>query len=142
MRLTNQKQRIAELQRVPMFASLTRTVLGDLAHRAQEIEVPAGAYLTRQGALGNEVYIILRGSFSVRHHTRTVATKKKGDVYGEMSLIDNMPRSANGVAEKDSSVLVVHRRDFEQLLEAPRVNQRILRNLAGRLREADNKVMG
>ena len=142
MRLTNQKQRIAELQRVPLFAALTRTVLGDLAHRAEEIEVPAGAYLTRQGTAGGEVYIILRGTFSVRHHTRTVASKKKGDVFGEMSLIDNMPRTANVVADKDSSVLAVHKRDFDELLENPRVTQRVMRNLAGRLRDADAKVMG
>jgi CRP-like cAMP-binding protein len=140
--LTNQKQRIAALQRVPLFAALTRTVLGDLAHRAEEIEVPAGAYLTRQGALGHEVYIILRGSFSVRHHKRTVATKKKGDVFGEMSLIDSMPRTANVVAEKDSSVLVVHKKDFDELLETPRVTERVMRNLAGRLRDADQKIMG
>lgn len=142
MRLTNQKQRIAELQRVPLFAALTRTVVGDLARRAQEIEVPAGAYLTRQGALGNEVYVILRGSFAVRHHTRTVATKKKGDVFGEMSLIDSMPRTANVVAEKDSSVLVVHKKDFDELLDSPRVAERVMRNLARRLRAADQKTMG
>ena len=142
MRLTNQKQRIAELQRVPLFAALTRTVLGDLAHRAEEIEVPAGAYLTRQGSVGGEVYVILRGSFAVRRHTRTVATKKKGDVFGEMSIIDNMPRTGNVVAEKDSSVLVVHKRDFDELMVNPRTTQRVLRNLAGRLRDADAKVMG
>jgi CRP-like cAMP-binding protein len=140
--LTNKQQRIAELQRVPLFAALTRTVLGDLAHRAEEIEVPAGAYLSRQGALGGEVYIILRGSFSVRHHTRTVATKKKGDVFGEMSLIDSMPRAANVVAERDSSVLVVHKKDFDEMLDVPRVTQRVMRNLAGRLRDADEKIMG
>lgn len=142
MRLTNKKQRIAELQRVPLFASLTRTIIGELANRAEEIEVPAGAYLSRQGTVGDEVYIILRGSFAVRRHTRTVATRKKGDVIGEMSLIDSMPRTANVVAEKDSSVLVVHKRDFDDQLEKPRVAQRVMRNLAGRLRDADDRVTG
>lgn len=142
MRLTNQKQRIAELQRVPLFASLSRTVVGELARRAEEIEVPAGAYLTRQGTMGGEVYVILKGAFAVRRHTRTVATRKKGDVFGEMSLIDGMPRTANVVAEKDSSVLVVHKRDFEDQLGKPRVRQRVLRNLAGRLRDADERIIG
>ena len=59
-----------------------------------------------------------------------------------MSLIDSMPRTANVVAEKDSSVLVVHKRDFDNLLDTPRVTQRVMRNLAGRLRAADDKIMG
>ena len=142
MRLTNQTQRIAALRKVPLLASMSRTVLGELAHRVEEIEVPAGAYLTRQGTVGTEAYVVLNGSFAVRRHTRTVATRKKGDVFGEMSLIDAMPRTANVVAEKDSSVLVVHKRDFDKLMETPRVRTRALRNLAGRLREVDDRVMG
>ncbi len=142
MRLTNQKQRITALQQVPLLAGLSRAVLGDLAHRVEEVEVPAGAYLTRQGAIGDEVYVILDGSFVVRRHTRKIATRKKGDVFGEMSLIDGMPRSANVVAEKDSAVLVVHKKDFQQLLEAPLVARGIMRSLAGRLREADDKILG
>ncbi|MBT8202233.1 MAG: cyclic nucleotide-binding domain-containing protein [Acidimicrobiia bacterium] len=142
MRLTNQTQRIAALRKIPLLASMTRTVLGELAHRVEEIEVPAGAYLTRQGGVGTEAYVVLDGSFSVRRHTRTVGTRKKGDVFGEMSLIDAMPRTANVVAEKDSSVLVVHKRDFDKLMETPRVRTRALRNLAGRLRDVDDRVMG
>lgn len=142
MRLTNQTQRIAALRKVPLLASMTRTVLGELAHRVEEIEVPSGAYLTRQGALGTEAYVVLDGSFTVRHHTRTVAMRKKGDVFGEMSLIDALPRTANVVAEKDSSVLVVHKRDFDKVMEAPRVRTRVLRNLASRLRDIDDRVMG
>jgi CRP-like cAMP-binding protein len=140
--LTNQKQRIAALQRVPVLSGLSRARLVELAHRAEEVEVPAGGYLTRQGALGNEVYVILDGSFAVRRHTRTIATRKKGDVFGELSLIDGLPRSANVVAEKDSTVLVVHKRDFEQLLEVPRVAKGVIANLATRLRAADERLLG
>lgn len=138
----NQKQRIATLQQVPLLASLSRAMLGQLAHRTEEVEVPAGAYLTRQGALGTEVYVILDGSFAVRRHTRTVATTKKGDVFGEMSLIDGMPRTANVVAEKDSKVLVIHKKDFQPFLETPRVAKGIMRTLATRLQAADDRILG
>ncbi len=127
---------------MPVLAGLSRAMLGDLAHRAEEVEVPSGAYLTRQGALGTEVYVILDGSFVVRRHTRKIATRQKGDIFGEMSLIDGMPRSANVVAEKDSTVLVVHKKDFEQLLEVPRVAKGVMRTLATRLRDADDKILG
>jgi len=142
LRLTNQKQRIEALQKVPVLAGLSRAMLGDLAHRTEDVEVPAGAYLTRQGALGTEAYVVLDGSFAVRRHTRTVATRKKGDVFGEMSLIDGMPRGANVVAEKDSHVLVVHKKDFAQLLETPRVAKRVMRTLATRLQDADDSIFG
>lgn len=142
LRLTNQKQRISALQQVPLLAGLSRAALGELAHRAEEIEVPAGAHLTRQSAVGAEVYVILAGSFAVRRGTDKVATLDQGGVFGEMSLLDGMPRSANVVAEKDSAVLVVHKCNFERLLETPRVAQRIMRTLAGRLREADAGILG
>ncbi|MBT8191974.1 MAG: cyclic nucleotide-binding domain-containing protein [Acidimicrobiia bacterium] len=142
MRLTNQKQRIEALRRIPVLAGLSRAMLGDLAHRTEDVEVPAGAYLTRQGALGTEAYVVLDGSFAVRRHTRTVANRKKGDVFGEMSLIDGMPRGANVVAEKDSHVLVVHKKDFETLLATPRVAKRVMRELATRLQDADDSIFG
>ncbi len=142
MRLTNQKQRIEALRRMPVLAGLSRVVLGDLAHRTEDIEVPSGAYLTRQGALGTEAYVVLDGSFVVRRHTRTIATRKKGDVFGEMALIDGMPRTANVVAEQDSIVLVVHKKDFDQALETPRVAKRVMRGLATRLQEADDTILG
>jgi CRP-like cAMP-binding protein len=140
--LTNQNQRISALQQVPMLAILSRANLGTLAHRAEEVEVPAGAFLTRQGALGAEVYVVLDGSFTVKRNSRKVATRKKGDVFGEMSLVDGMPRRADVVADKDSIVLVVHKSDLRPLLENPRVAGRVMQNLASRLKAADEKLLG
>lgn len=142
MRLTNKDQRIRALREVPIFAGLSRTKLADLARSVHEVEVPEGGYLTRQGNTSDEMYIVLDGKFSVRRHTRTVAKCTKGDLFGEMSLIDGMPRSANVVAETDAHVLVVHRRDFNKLLESRRVGKSVMRILAGRLREADNTILG
>ena len=142
MRLTNQKQRISTLQQVPLLAVLSRANLGTLAHRAEEVEVPAGALLTRQGAVGAEVYVVLAGSFTIRRNSRKVDTRRKGGVFGELSLIDGMPRRADVVADKDSIVLVVHKRDLDPLLENPRVAGRVMQNLASRLKAADKKLLG
>lgn len=142
MRLTNQNQRISTLQQVPLLSVLSRANLGTLARRAEEVEVPAGAFLTREGALGAEVYVVLDGSFTVRRNSRKVAARTKGDVFGEMSLVDGMPRRADVVADKDSIVLVVHKRDLDPLLENPRVAGRILQNLAARLKTADKEILG
>lgn len=142
MRLTNKDQRIQALQQVPILSGLSRTALGKLARSVREVEVPEGGYLTRQGNTANEMYIVLDGHFAVRRHTRTVATCAKGDFFGEMSLIDGMPRDANVVAETDAQVLVIHRSDFNNLLESPQVGKSVMRTLAGRLRQADDKILG
>ncbi len=141
MRLTNQKQRIATLQQVPLLAVFSRADLGTLARRAEEAEVPAGAFLTRQGAIGAEVYVVLDGSFTIRRNSRKVDTRKKGGVFGELSLIDGMPRWADAVADKDSIVLVLHRGDLDPLLENPRVAGRVMQNLASRLKAADKTLL-
>lgn len=137
--LTNQAQRITALQQVPLLCCLDRTLLRDLVHRTQEVTVSEGEYLYRQGDNGDEVYIILDGSFEVSRDARTISTSRKGEFFGEMSLIDGMPRGANVVAAEESVVLVVHREDFELLLEIPQVAKAVIGELVARVRAADDE---
>jgi len=137
--LTNQAQRITALQQVPLLSGLSRTTLGELARRTEEVNVPKGALLYRQGDSSNEGYIILDGSFVRRRHTGKFAICGKGGFLGTISLIDGMPRTATVMAEEDSVVLVVHRRDFKELLEIPRVAMTVMGAMAAGLREADEK---
>lgn len=139
MGLTNQAQRITALQQVPLLCCLNRTLLGDLVHRTQEVTVSEGAHLYREGDSGDEVYIILDGSFEVRRDTRRITTSRRGDFFGEMSLIEGMRRTENVVALEESVVLVVHREDFELLLEIPQVARAVIQELATRVRAADEK---
>ena len=141
MRLINQAQRITALQQVLVLSGLSRAVLRELARRAEEVNVPKGAFIFRQGDSGKEVYVILDGSFVVRRHARKIDSFKKGEVFGALSLIEDMPRSASVVAVEESVVLVVHRKDFEELLEIPRVAKAVIRALAARLREAEEKIL-
>jgi len=139
VRLVNQAQRITALQQVPLLCCLTRPVVGELARRTEEVKVAKGAFLYREGDGSGEVYVVLDGSLVVRRDRREIATPKKGDFLGEMSLIDGMPHSADVVAQEDSVVLVVHRRDFEELLEIPQVSRTVMQELTSRLRETDDK---
>jgi CRP-like cAMP-binding protein len=116
-------------------------VLKELARRAEEVSVPEGAFLCHQGASCDEVSIILEGSFVMRRHNRKVDTRKKGDFIGALSLIEGRPWNTNVVAVEDSVVLVVHREDFEELLEIPRVARTIMTKLATGLREAEERIL-
>ncbi len=141
MGLTNQAQRITALQQVPVLSGLSRTVLKELARRAEEVNVPKGAALCQQGAICDAVSIILKGSFDVRRHTHKIGTRNKGDFMGALSLIEGRPWSTNVVAVEESVVLVVHREDFEELLEIPRVARTIMTKLATGLREAEERIL-
>jgi len=139
--LTNQAQRITALQQVPVLSGLSRTVLKELARRAEEVTVPKGAFLCHQGASCDEVSIILKGSFVVRRPTPEIDTRNKGDFIGALPLIEGSPWATNVVAVEESVVLVVHREDFEELLEIPRVARTIMRKLATGLREAEERIL-
>ena len=139
MGLTNQAQRITALQQVPLLCCVGRPAVAELARRSEEVEVSKGAFLYQRGADSGEVYIVLEGSFVVRRDSRDIAAPNKGDFLGEMSLIDGRSRSADVAAEEDSVVLVVHRKDFEELLEIPQVARSVMRELTARLRRSDEK---
>jgi len=64
-----------------------------------------------------------------------------GDFFGEMSLIDGMPRSASVIAEDASVLLVIQARSFRSLLdEVPDLQKKLLVTLSARLRAADAKI--
>jgi CRP/FNR family cyclic AMP-dependent transcriptional regulator len=67
----------------------------------------------------------------------------EGDFFGEMALIDDMPRSANVMAMEDSRLIVIYRDDFHRVLEEqPRIALGLLRAMSRRLRSADDKIGG
>src|SRR5438034_8502974 len=65
----------------------------------------------------------------------------EGDFFGEMSLIDEEPRSAHVIAMEDSNLLVIRREDFQAILQqSPGIAMGLLRELSRRLRRVDEKV--
>ncbi|MEX1271760.1 MAG: cyclic nucleotide-binding domain-containing protein, partial [Acidimicrobiia bacterium] len=88
-------------------------------------------------------FVVVSGQVTVRRNGRKVASLRRGDVAGEMALIDGQPRSADLVADGDTSVLVIPRREFSGLLENnAQLSNKLLRTLADRLREADRSLYG
>lgn len=135
--------KLALLNGVPLFRHLSKKELAAVAKAADEVDYPAGAVLAKQGAQGDEAFVVVSGSIIVRRNGRKVATLGAGDVAGELSLIDGEERSADLVTGEDSHVLVIMRRHFGGLLDDnPHLSQKLLKVLAGRLREADRSLYG
>lgn len=138
-----QDAKLALLKGVPMFSGLSKKELIAVSRATEQLEYGAGEVLARQDSVGNEAYVVVDGSITVRRNGRRVATLGPGDVAGEMALLDDEPRSADLVAAEDSVILYISRREFGGLLEAnTKLMGKVLRTLAQRLREADRNLYG
>jgi CRP/FNR family cyclic AMP-dependent transcriptional regulator len=98
--------------------------------------------LTREGDSGREFFVVVDGRARVMVGDRgRIAALGPGASFGEMSLLDQRPRSATVEAETDMQLLVLDARSFSSLLEdAPSVARKVLVAMAGRLRLAEQEA--
>jgi CRP-like cAMP-binding protein len=127
--------RIELLSGIPMFANLPKAVLAKVDSLVYEVELDAGAVLMTENEPGREAFIIAEGRAEVRVAGETVAHASAGDLVGEMSLLDLLPRSATVIAETPLRVLVMEPRQFAALFEDPHSAQWIAASLSQRLRD-------
>ena len=139
------------LQRVPLFRKLGFSETMALSGICKIEEHPDGAVLLHQDSLGQALYIIKEGAAVVRRHDpitgveKELATLASGELFGEMSLIDDQLVSADVVAKGPIELLVIPRRDFEKLLAssdklAVKVYRCFCAALSDRLRKANGKL--
>jgi CRP-like cAMP-binding protein len=136
MSVTNPLTRLPMLRPVPIFRGLPKSTLLEVARRAAEVAVPAGALIVTQGEPGDSLSIIVSGTVEVRRDDRPVARMTAGDYFGEISLIDGKPRSATVVAVDEVVLLTITATTFDSLLSIPYVARAALTGLAERVREA------
>ena len=124
------------LNRVELFAGLGGVPLSAIADRAVEVEFPAGRAIVRQGEVGTGFFLIVSGGGRVTRDGQLIATLKPGDFFGEMSLLDGMPRVATVSAHGPTVCLGIASWEFEGLLEEqPKLAIGLLRGVARRLRD-------
>jgi CRP-like cAMP-binding protein len=133
--------RLDRLAKVPLFKGLSKRELRLIDQRADEVHVKAGRTLAKQGERGREFLLILEGQARVERDGKVIARLKDGDVFGEMALIDNEPRSASVIADGPMALMVVSRPMFGDMLESsPSLQRKVRASLSARLREADRKL--
>jgi CRP-like cAMP-binding protein len=102
-----------------------------------------GQVIFKEGDTGEQMFIIIQGEVEIRKRTsmdtaRTLSTFKPGDVFGEMALIENKPRSATAVATKASRMLVMNEPLFLAMIERnPDFARKMIQVLSERLRKAN-----
>ena len=128
------------LRRFDIFAGCDDRLLKKLSNLGTPVHIDTGGALTREGKQGREFYLIVDGDADVRHEGTTIATLHGGGFFGEMALIDGLPRSADVVATTPMELVVFDPREFASLLnDYPSVSKRILRTMTLRLRAAQGE---
>lgn len=130
-----QDRRTELLAACPLFSGVAPPDLVAVADRAVEVDFPASHVIARQGEIGTGFFLIVSGSVRVIRGGQEVATLGPGEFFGELSVLDGLPRTAQVVAREPTRCLALASWDFEQaLLDSPTLALSILRGLAARLR--------
>jgi CRP-like cAMP-binding protein len=111
---------------------------------------PKATMICSESEPGDELYIIQKGSIKVSKIVDDkevlLALLKAGDIFGEMALLENKPRSASGIAHEDTTVMVVNRANFQRMVQTqPQLITRLTQLLAERIwvvyRQLANTIM-
>jgi CRP/FNR family transcriptional regulator, cyclic AMP receptor protein len=126
--------KIELIKRVPLFSHCSKKELGLVAQIADEIDLPEGKTLMREGDRGREFFVLVEGSADVRRRNRKVNTLGGGDFFGEIALVSQRPRTATVTTASPVRALVVTEQSFRSLLDrAPDVQRKVLQALADRV---------
>ncbi len=134
------------LATVPLFKSLDAAELARFADLVREKSYPKGSVILFEDDPGDSLFLVRDGRVKVvlvAEDGREVilGLLGVGEHFGELSLIDDQPRSAHVIAMEESTLLVLRRDDFRRRVEAsPQVAWSLLAELSRRLRRADDKI--
>ena len=130
--------KVERLSQVQLFSACSKRDLSRIAAMAEEVEVPTGRVLMRQGDLGREAFVIADGRAKVTIRGKRSTKLGPGECFGEMALLHSAPRSATVTADSDMRLFVLGSREFSALIErVPVVGQQVMAALAERLRKAE-----
>ena len=126
--------KIELLKNVPLFERCSKRELREIATLADELHLPAGRNLAKEGATGKEFVVLVEGEADVRRRGRRINTLHSGDFLGEIALITGAPRTATVTTTSGSRILVITSSSFRRLLrEMPSIQQKVLEALAARI---------
>jgi CRP-like cAMP-binding protein len=134
MRRRKAPNKIDILNKVPLFSGLSKRAMNEIAKITDEIDLPAGKELIREGDPGRQFFVLLEGEAEVRRKGRKVNTLGPGDFFGEIALVTERPTTAAVTLTEPTSALVISRPAFRRMLLAqPGVQLQVLETLAERV---------
>ena len=134
------------LRSVSLFSELQDTDLRKIANLLSKRTFKRNYTILIEEDTGSTMFIILKGSVKITRISEDgreviLSILNEGDFFGEMSILDDAPRSANAVTLENSQLLVIHRKDFFQMLnDYPQITINLLKEFAHRLRRGDSQI--
>jgi CRP/FNR family transcriptional regulator, cyclic AMP receptor protein len=132
------------LKNIPLFQQLTQEDRDHLSSSIRNQTLKKGDILFHKGSKGTALYIIKKGKIKVSLPSSlgdevVLAIFSDGDFFGEMALLDGMPRSADATAIEPTELLLLNRQDFISFLNGNKnAVQAVLQSLSLRLRKTDD----
>ncbi|MCF0041038.1 cyclic nucleotide-binding domain-containing protein [Dyadobacter fanqingshengii] len=147
MKHAETSQQISEMERVivlkntQLFAQTPENVLSSIAPIMKEITYSDSQEIFAKGDPGDSMYIIYTGQIGIYDGKKQLALFDKGEIFGELALLDTEPRSATTVAETDTLVFRIDQEDFFELMEErDEILRNVLRILCQRIRAQNEKM--
>jgi CRP/FNR family transcriptional regulator, cyclic AMP receptor protein len=107
----------SKLRSVALFGALSRRELKRLSGMTDEVVLPRGTQLVKEGAFSHEFLLIMSGSAEVRREGKRLAELGPGDFAGEIGAIRDAKRNASVVATTDLTAIVMTARDLRQIVQ-------------------------
>lgn len=135
------KDRMKLLSQVPIFEGLSKKELDAIAQAAKEVTHREGAVLAREGDSGVGFFLITDGTARVSVGSRARGKMGPGDFFGEISLLDQGPRTATVTAETPITTMGITAWVFKRLVEQnPSIAAKMLKVMAQRLRQSSQEL--
>ena len=132
---THTDDKLELLKRVPLLSGLGRKETEAVGQLAEEIDVPAGQVLMREGQTGREFFVLVDGAVGIDRGGTRIRTMNPGDFFGEIALLAEGPRTATATTDGASKLLVLGHREFHSLMDQfPAIRTCVLEALATRIR--------
>ena len=135
---THTDQKLELLKRTPLLSDLGRRELEEVERLVDEVDVPAGKVLMREGDAGREFFVLVSGTVAIDRGGTRVRTLESGDFFGEIALLAEGPRTATATTEGPATLLVLGHREFHSLMDKyPAIRTCVLDALAKRIRNLE-----
>ena len=132
--------RVPFLQSVTVFKPLKESQILEIAKVAEELSISDGGYVMRFGEMGREVFIVTEGSILIVRDGRMLAEFGPGEVIGELSMLDEQPRSADAIAKGSAKVLRLEAEKLRSLFDHQGdLAKGIVQTLSRRLRDTNTR---
>jgi CRP/FNR family cyclic AMP-dependent transcriptional regulator len=139
--------RLILLKKSPIFSMVMTDDLRVVAQAMEKQEYFAGDCIFEIGDQGDHLYIIVSGKVGISLESKPssksyIATLSSGDCFGEMNLLDDLPRSATAEVIEDTTLLSLEKTRLRGLIQSyPDMSIGMLRSLSLRLRDANQKLI-